>query len=202
MEQRAWSGREAGATLVLAAAGTIFAMGHHPSGLHGAGAAGAVHGAMIALLAALAFGFASFSAVRGARRPLVLAGLVAYAMGLIGHVGAATINGFIVPALAARGEAIGHDVFLAAWEANQALAKLGVYAAAAAYLLWSLDLLRGPDGEARALGGAGLLAALVPAGLLASGAIGMNVSGAMLVYGAQVLWAALVGVQLWRGRLG
>ena len=102
-------------------------MAHHPTGLHGGGLGQVVHGAMIVFLALAAFGFASFAAARGAARPAILAGLIAYALALFGHAGAATINGFVVPALAARGAGAGdHAILVLAWEANQALAKLGV----------------------------------------------------------------------------
>ena len=188
--------RTAGAAMIAAAAGTLLAMGHHPSGAHGGSAlAGIVHGGMIALLAAIAFGFAHFARRRGLERPAVLAGPIAYGIGLVGHVGAATINGFAVPALAARG-VTSHDLFAFAWEMNQALAKLGVYATAAAYLLWSADLFAEP--RARLLVALGIAAAVVPAVLLASGALGMDVAGAFVVYAAQVGWAALVGLHLVR----
>ncbi len=192
--------RLAGMALVAAAAATVLAMAHHPTGAHGnGGLSGLVHGAMITLLALQAFGFAHFARRRGLGRPLMLAGLVAYGISLFGHVGAATINGFVVPALAARGQsAVSHDTFLLAWEANQALARLGVYATGAAFLLWSLDLLRDREHWSRPIGVAGLAAGIVPVALLAAGAIRMNVGGALLVYAIHVAWAALVGLMLIR----
>ena len=195
--------RFAGLALIGAAAASLVAMAHHPAGAHSGPAAGLVHGAMILLLAGIAFGFVHFARRRGLARPAMLAGLVAFSVSLVAHVGAATINGFVVPALASRGAgAVGHDVFLLAWEANQALARLGVFATGAAFLLWSGDLLRGPGGEARLVGAAGLPAGAVPAILLAAGAIRMDVAGAFLVYAAHGAWVALVGVHLLRGGLG
>ncbi len=194
--------RAAGIAMAAAAAGTILAMAHHPSGAHAGGPGGLVHGAMILFLAVLGWGFVTFAVRRGGARPLILAGLVAYGLGVFAHVGAATINGFVVPALAARGDgAVGHDISLFAWESNQALARLGVYATGAAFILWGADLLRGPGGETRALGALGLLAGAAPAALLATGAIGMNVAGAFAVYAAHAAWSALVGIQLIRGRI-
>jgi hypothetical protein len=115
--------RIGGIALIAAAAGTVLAMGHHPSGAHGGGGlAGLVHGAMIALLGVLAFGFARFCQRRGLDRPLILAGLSAYLASFLAHLGAATINGFVVPALAG-GPPISHDVLRFAWHSNQALAK-------------------------------------------------------------------------------
>jgi len=194
--------RIAGAALIAVAASGVLAMAHHPTSAH-AGAIGAiVHSVMILVVAITAFGFAHFALRRGLDRPAMLAGLVAYALALFGHVGAATINGFVVPAVAANGHgAVSHDIFLFAWEANQALARLGVYANAAAFLFWSLDFLRRPGLESRLIGALGLAAGAVPAVLLAAGLIRMNVPGALTAYTAFSAWAALVGLHLWRGGL-
>ena len=78
--------------------------------------------------------------------------------------------------------------------------QLGVVAASTAFLLWSLGWLR-QGGWARALGAAGLVAGIVPTALLVSGAIGMNLAGAMLVYGIQAGWIALAGLYVWSGGL-
>ena len=192
--------RIAGAALIAGAAASVLAMAHHPVGAHGGGLAGLVHGAMIILLGLQAFGFAHLVVRRGLDRPAMLAGLTAYYISLVAHVGAATINGFVVPALIARGEgAVLHDIFLFAWESNQALAKLGVYATGLAFLLWSTDFLRRSGLWQRAIGLAGLSAGAIPAGLLAAGAIRMDVSGAFLVYALHAAWAVLVGLALLRG---
>ena len=192
--------RIAGAALLASAAGTVLAMAHHPTGLHGGGGlAGAVHGAMLALLLASAFGFVHFARRRGLGRPAVLAGLVVYGASLFVHAGAATLNGFVVPALAGRGDAaVGHDLFLFAWETNQALARLGVFATGAAFILWGADLLR----DRRWLGAAGIAAGLLPAAALAGGWIAMNVAGAFLAYAVHGAWAALVGIELVRRGAG
>ncbi|HEV2816807.1 MAG TPA: hypothetical protein VGW40_06255 [Allosphingosinicella sp.] len=124
--------RIAGGALIGAALSSVLAMAHHPTSAHAGALGPIVHGTMIVLLAATAFGFAHFALRRGAGRPAILAGLVAYALSVVVTIGAATINGFIVTALAARG-VTNHDLFLFAWEANQALARLGVYATAAAF---------------------------------------------------------------------
>ena len=194
-EQMSTADRAAGFALIAAAAGTVLAMAHHPTGAHGGAIGGIVHGAMIALLALGTFGFAHISRRRGLGRPAVLAGLAAYGVALFGHAGAATINGFIVPALAARGEAVGHDLYLFAWAANQALARLGVFAAGAAFILWGVDLLRSRPW----LGGAGIVAGAAPSAALLAGALEMNVAGAFIVYASHAAWTALLGVYLIRG---
>jgi hypothetical protein len=195
--------RIAGAAMIGAALLSMLAMAHHPTHVDSSGLVEFVHAAMMVLSAVMACGFAHFALRRGFARPAILAGLVAYAIALFAGIGAATINGFVVPALAHHGDALGgRDVFLLAWEGNQALARLGVFATAAAYALWSIDFLRRPGIEPRLIGGFGLAAGLVPAALLASGALDMRVAGAMLVYAASASWAIAVGQHLARGRLG
>jgi hypothetical protein len=194
--------RIAGGALILGAVFSILTMAHHPEHVDPGGLVRIVHGAMIVLASVIAFGFAHFALRRGLSRPAILAGLVAYLISLVAHIGAGTINGFVVPALAMRGGDLGgRDVFLLAWESNQALARLGVFATAAAFTLWSIDFLRRPGLEPKAIGGLGLLAGLVPATLLAAGGIDMHVAGAILAYASFAGWAVLVGLHLARLRL-
>jgi hypothetical protein len=195
------SERIGGAALIAAAAGSVLAMSHHPSGLQAGGLGPIVHGAMLVFLGLTAFGFAAFAAARGPAKPAILAGAVCYALALFGHAGAATINGFVVPALAEHGTgAIGRDMFLFAWESNQALAKLGVIANGLALLFWSADFLGRYGREARAIGAAGLVAGAAPPLLLLTGAIDMNVAGAFLAYALQGAWSAVLGIHLIRGK--
>lgn len=187
--------RAAGIALIGAAGLSVLAMAHHPTSFSAGAMIAIVHGAMILFAGMLAFGFTHFARRRGLDRPLVLAGLVAYAIGTFAGIGAATVNGFAAPALVADGAT--HAAVDILWALNQALAKLGVIAAGAAYVFWSIDLWRG----SKAVALAGLLAGGVPALLLAGGWIGMHLHAALLVYGAQLLWAALVGWLLLRGGL-
>lgn len=191
--------RVAGTALVIAAIGTVAAMGHHPTRID-SGVIGPVHGIMIALLILMSWGFLHFAFRQGVSRPLILGGLLAYGVGLFEHLGAATINGFAMPALASRGP-IDRDILLFAWEVNQALARLGVYMTGVAFVLWSLDLLRGEGRAAKAVGGLGLLAGAAPLVLLGSGLIEMNVGGAFLAYALHAAWTAVLGAAILRGRL-
>ncbi len=170
-------------------------MAHHPTSLRAGAMIGIVHGAMILFVGMMMFGFSQFARVRGLERPAVLAGLVAYAIAAAADVGAATVNGFAAPALAAHGA--GHDAFDALWFLNQALATLGVVAAGIAYALWSLDLWR----QRKMVALLGLVAGGVPAVLLVGGWIDMHLHWAALIYGGQVLWAALIGWLLLNGSL-
>jgi hypothetical protein len=196
------SDRVAGGALIAGSLLSVLAMAHHPDHVDPGGLVGIVHGAMIVLMSVIAFGFAHFALRRGLGRPAILAGLIAYFIGLVADLGAGTTNGFIVPALAAHGADLsGRDVFLLAWEANQALARLGVFATAAAFTFWSIDFLRRPGLEPKAIGGLGLLAGLVPATLLATGMTDMHVAGAFAAYAAFAVWGVVVGVHLLRGKL-
>ena len=187
--------------MVAAASASVAAMAHHPASLDAGPINGMLHGLLVFSLLLIAWGFVTFTLRRGIYRPLLLLGLLAYGVGLFGHIGAATVNGFTLPALGAQGEPIGRDVLLLAWELNQSLARLGVFMTALAYLLWSLDLLRDFSPGSRLTGWSGLLAGAVPPVALITGTLAMDVFGATLVYGLQVAWAALVGTQLMLGRL-
>ena len=200
-------GKTAGGVLLAAAALSIFAMSHHPTGIGAAGSAavmtlgGAIHATMIVVLAAMLFGLTIFS-VRQGLGGLMLAGLLAYAIGFVGNLIAGTINGFIVPAVAAEVDrATSQDVFTALWLANQAMAKLGVYAAGAAFVFWSACLLRGRPLSNRIVGALGVLAGLAPALALYFGAISLDVDGALFAYGVQAAWIAVIGLQMTRSML-
>ena len=187
--------REAGLAMIGAALFSMLAMAHHPTSLRAGAMIGIVHGAMILFVGMMAYGFTQFARVRGLDRPAVLAGLVAYGIGAVANVGAATINGFAAPALVANGGS--HDAFHSLWFLNQGLAAVAVVASGLAYALWSLDLWR----RSKAVALLGLLAGGVPALLLIGGLIDMQLHWAMLVYAAQALWAALIGWLLLRGAL-
>jgi magnesium-transporting ATPase (P-type) len=202
-EGGAGTDRLAGAILIGTAAVSAFAMAHHPTHVDAIGLGRVVHGVLILFLAAIAFGFAHFAIRRGLRRPAVLAGLVAYGVAIFGGIGAATIDGFAVPALAAElGGSVEGDVFRLTWQLNQALAGLGMVGTGLAIFLWSLDLLRGPARGVRLTGAIGLLAGAVPPLLLVTGTISMNLAGAGLAYAVHWAWTALLGLQLVLGAVG
>jgi hypothetical protein len=199
--------RIAGGVLLAAAAGTVIAMAHHPSGMHGPGGHGfglaeTVHAGMILFLGAKLFGLAHFSHRVGFGRPEVLAGSIAYGISAVGHLAAATINGFAVPVLAGRAAhgAIGHDIFAFAWELNQAFARMGVTASGIAVILWSIWLVTRSGWASRALGAAGLVAGAAPIVLLLSGAIRLNVAGAFIGYSISAAWIGAMGAYLLTGR--
>jgi hypothetical protein len=193
------SDRIGGAALIVGGAAVVIGMAHHPSGTAPPAFGEAVHAALIASLGLTAFGFSAFCALRGTARPLILAGLVSYAIAVLGHVCAGTINGFVVPALSARPEPVPGAIYLLAWETNQAFAELGAVAAGVAILLWSLDLVREGSMPVRLIGFLGLAAGAVPTALLLSGAMRMNLAGAFIAYAAHAAWGVALGFLLMRG---
>ncbi|HEY6941535.1 hypothetical protein [Dokdonella sp.] len=210
--------RTAGAILVAASLASVLMMAHHPSGSSRDMATfveqivriGAlnhlVHGSLIALLALLLFGFAEFSRVFGADRPLVRVALVAYAIGTGADIGAASINGFAIGRLAAQyagtdAAALEHlrQLMHLCWAMNQSLADIGEFARALAIALWSFALLRARTnfvlGAAGLVCGGGIVVALL------SGRLALDVHGMMVVVLAASAWNVALGVQLVRGRL-
>ena len=186
--------RDGGIALMAGAVASIILMMNHPSGAHGGPVGGIVHGGMMLALAAILFGFTAFTIGRGARTAPII-GLIASGVSTGAHVGAATINGFAVPAMAAwPSGAPGHDVFLLAWQLNQALAGVGLFATGLAYVAWAVELRR----EQPLVAALGALCGVVPAALLAAGVIKLDVHGALLAYGLHGLWALALGVTMWR----
>jgi hypothetical protein len=192
--------RVAGGILVAASLASVLMMAHHPASAHDLAMGQFVHGAMIVIVGLTALGLAQFSRALGLGRLGVLAGLIAYGIALFSNIGAATINGFVVTNLVAKG-VDDRDIFALAWEANQALARMGVAATGVAFLLWSVELLRRTGWMGRAIGAVGLLAGALPVVLLGTGLLTMHLHGAILIYGGQAAWMALAGLYLWSGKM-
>lgn len=198
-ETAARSFRRPFAVLMFAAAGSVvFFMAHHPTG-HGAGGiAGMVHGAMLVTVMMLAIGFCHYALVRGLHRLPVLAGLASFVAGVGCNFGAATLNGFVAPTLAARDSPPGQEIFLLIWESNQALAAMAVVATGIAYVAWSVDLLREKPAFERVLAIAGIVVGVLPVIALASGRYSMDVQTAFVIYASHAAWALAIAALIWR----
>jgi hypothetical protein len=211
--------RVAGITLIVATLATIPAVAHHPSITRAHDAADvlrrmvalrvadeAVHAVVIAITAALLFGFAAYAARRGPARPLVLAGLVAYALGSVTVIGAGAIDGFIIPGIAARYVgatgpqiAIAVQMITAAAIAIQVLTKIWLIATACAVIAWSADLAH-ERGIVRGAAVAGFVtSAAVVAVAAFAGYVNPHVLGIVVL--VQSLWNVGIGVLLVRGDL-
>lgn len=188
--------RTAGAALAIASILSIAVMAHHPRHFD-SGLGAPVHAAMIVLIMISFAGYSRLAWRCDLRRFSVLVGLAAYAMASIANVLAATINGFVAPALHERGAS--EAVLRMCWEFNQALAYGAVYGIAGAITVWSVQLMRA-GGMERMIGMAGIAIGAATAILLISGTMSMNVSGATVIYALEALFGVLAGVVLARAR--
>ncbi len=177
---------------ILAATGalSILLMSQHPSGNHEGVMTPLVHGGLQSVM------IVQLAALLVIARPwgwtiLVTTAVLFFAAGQVAAVGAATINGFIVPALGGYdpGE-LGTGIGPLAWEANQALARLGVIAVGTGFALIAVRLWQE---SRRPLAIAGWIAGLVPALLLLTGQISMNLHGAIFAYVTQAAFIVALG---------
>ena len=180
----------AGWLLIITGFLTIALMSQHPSGGDGGLMVPLVHGGLQVVIVVQLAAFLMVGRHFGWSVPLVI-GTLFFAAGQAAAIGAATINGFVVPALNAYpADSIGPDIGRFAWETNQALARLGVVAVGIGFALWSICLWQDRQ---RSLAIAGWIAGLAPALLLASGHITMNLHGALFAYFTQALWLVALG---------
>lgn len=192
----------AGWLMAVASALTVLFMFHHPTGHGGPGISltNFIHAGMMVLLSLIFLGFIVFTRARGFTLATV-AGLLAYGISLLGHLGAATISGFLTARFAINVDhAASHDLFILLAVTNRVLAELAVAASSIAFLLFASHLiLRSPRQTALAI--IGILAALVPSLALFSGIIAMDIHGALMVYGAHAVFTGLIGLQMARGKI-
>ncbi len=224
------NGRAAGVVILVASILTLVFFAAHPAiHSHDLGEAVAemsriattnmlVHGVLIAMMGAFVLGFwglteqlaSSAAGHSSARLILSRGGLVAYAMGALAMMGAATVNGFFVTGLALQY----HDLEPARMEplrallvfchtANATLDVMGIVGMSIGVFLWSLLLMatRRSDGGTRIIGALGvLIGAALPVLLIAGHpAMTMHGMGAFLL--AQMLWNMAVATQMIRGRI-
>jgi hypothetical protein len=210
------NGRFAGRLLIAVSLLEVLAMAHHPSvAAHDVAGAvqeigrmsaltGTVHGALIALMLVSFYCLSEFCLQRGMRRPLVRAGLIAYATGVIAMIGAATVSGFIITDLAAHltdttpaGQQISAQLLTLCHMLNQTLAKIGVVAMSVGIAFWSIGLLH-DRGFARWIGGLGCVIGLLPIAGLALGVLHLDVRGMGAAVLLQTAWSIGLGVLIYR----
>jgi hypothetical protein len=209
----------AGAVLAAATVLEILAMAHHPS-VHTADVTEAVriisqlaplgawvHGTLQALLLIVAYGLSEFVLRRGIERPLIRAGAIAYAAGIIVMIGAAMVSGFIItglmtltPHTTPTDLQINTQLLVLCRVLNQSCANFGAVAMSAGIALWSLDLLR-DAGAPRMIGVLGLLVGVSPALALMFGLMHLDVPGMTAVLVLQAVWNVAVGVGMIRSRI-
>jgi hypothetical protein len=185
----------AGAVLALSALLAGVLMHHHPHGGDGAGQIRLMHGGLLMMIALQPAVLALVADALGWRL-LTAQAMVLFTLGSVGAILAGTINGFVVPAIAAYppGE-ITAGIGAWGWELNQALARLGAIATGTGMALFGIALWQ--TGW-QAVGMAGLLAGGITAGLQLTGIIDMRFIGAIATYITQLAWLVLLGATLWR----
>jgi hypothetical protein len=209
----------AGAVLATATVLEILAMAHHPS-VHTPDVAQAVHaisqlaplgawvhGVLQALLLIAAYGVSEFVLRRGLRRPLIRAGAIAYAVGVIAMLGAAMVSGFVIadlmrftPHTTATDLQINAQLLVLCRVLNQSCANFGAVAMSAGIALWSTDLLR-DTGAPRMIGFLGLAVSVAPAFALMFGLMHLDVPGMTAVIVLQAVWNVAVGIAMMRSRI-
>jgi hypothetical protein len=211
------SGRLAGATIVLAWLLSLAFMAHHPV-IHGhkledlvtemkrqAAADRIVHGALIALVGFLLYGFTCLASRLGLDSFVVRSGLIAYTMAAGGMVAAALADGFITP------EFIGQfhgrptaeletmkEIMAFCGVGIRVCTRFGVVAMSIAAMFWSVALLRG-RGLVWAVGTLGWLAGAAPLIAMPVGLLPMSVQGVLTFMLGQAAWSTAIAVLLLRG---
>lgn len=187
--------RWAGALLAGSTLLAVVLMHNHPHGGHNMGLNRIVHGGLLVLIVVQPAVLGLLAKALDWSLSAVL-GLSFFAFGSVGGCIAATVNGFIVPAIKAYPEGqIGPDLGLLAWEMNQQFARNGAVAAGIGIALFGAALWRAGW---RVVGGLGMLAGAVPAAMLVAGVIDMRFYGAMFTYITQLVWLATLGAALYR----
>jgi hypothetical protein len=207
-----------GISLVASAILAMAAMAHHPTAGGGDFAAfarnvermarvnQAVHGTMIVLVAVLTWTLVAFAARRGLHRPLVMAGLVAWAIGAIVMIIPPVFNGFVIVDIARRALASPEtaDMLRVTLQTLSSgvgvIVMIGAIGMSIAVLLWSADLAR-DTGPARWTGVFGLVAG---AGLVIAlpTALGrLDLAGMTLVLVVWAVWFLAVGTLMIQRRV-
>jgi hypothetical protein len=185
--RRSPDGVTAGMTIAACATLMVLAIAHHPTVVAQRPAEmladvvavavpdRIVHGSLIVIIGALVFGFAIFAQRQGLERSTVLGGFLAFATGAGALVGAALIDGFLVPDVAllyvgksAETATVAVQLLSTCALMIQILTKLGLLALSGAILAWSVGLVR-TSGAARIAGIIGFVAGVGPAAFLLAG---------------------------------
>jgi hypothetical protein len=161
-----------------------------------------VHGVAIAATCAYAFGFSALAARLGMRRPLVLAGLVAYLAGCGALIGATVFDGFVTPHVASDGAvaqperlAFAYNLVHYLGAVVNDLAKLGWVLQAAGALGLAAALWQG----ARRIALLGVVSGVLILAVIVTAPVFMGMGAILAVLLAQMVWNLAAAVHLWRG---
>ncbi len=211
-------GHVAGVVILTCTALTLFAIAHHPTVRHSTIETGIVqivrlasldrlvHGALITITLALDFAFVVFAIRCGIYRQSVIAGLIAYAVGSAAIIGAALVDGFVIPLIAEQYVSLSRGMTAAAIMFSfcsfeiEALTRFGLIATSVAIFAWSVPLAR-RAGSLRPAGVAGVLSAIVSLVILAMTRTPLDPATLTLLLGAQGIWNVAAAVMLLRRSL-
>jgi hypothetical protein len=207
-------GAPAGIAIAIASLMTLVSIAHHPTisktlkptdaipaivALSGADRM--VHAIVIGTMLALLFGFTVYALRRGLHRSAVIAGLIVFTFGIATTIGAALIDGFLIPEIASRSvdataELMNRSAMLlqTCSLAIQVATKAGLVGMSLGIVLWSGDLIF-DKGFLRIAGIVGVLAGIVPAVLTLSGGY-LNPHSLMIVIAIQTLWYLTIATAL------
>lgn len=207
------SQRGVGAVLALSAIVSVVLLASHPegsahdfAGMLKEEAAGRlmdaiVHGGFIAVLAIQLVCYAALSVRLGATRVAVMAGFIFFAVGTGALMGSLTIDGLVVPGLAARyvGAAVEKQnlvrgAFAFAGGAIAILMPMGLLLQGSGIVAWGVALMKRAD--VTAIASLVLGAAIVAAPIASITAA--NPMILMLAIPGTALWAAIAGIWLMR----
>lgn len=167
-----------------------------------------VHGALIALMLLIVYGFVEFTTRRGINRPLVRAGAISYGFGVVAMVGAALVSGFVITGLAPlipHGTVpellIGRQMLVLCGVLNRSCADFAVVAMSVGIFCWSLDLCR-DTGSRRAIGVFGCFIGVLCALAMITGLVHLDVHGMIEVVFAQSAWNIGVAALLMANAFG
>lgn len=203
-------GRIGGGLMLGSTLTALFLMMHHPTSLNGPDyghlmtdwSNGLVHGGMIATLLVLIAGTSELSRRLGEGHLSVRAGAMAFRGGIAAMIGAALINGFVVPriVLAASNDQIAQLQGLPFGALNQVLALFGMVLVRMACALWAVRLLRlGTVAKIAAV--LGIMLAALSCWWLVHGQGAFGLYPAMIALTVFAVWSLIVAVQMLRGQI-
>lgn len=203
--------RKSGILLIAGSLGSIFTMAIHPVGAHSLtpdqvrhlmAASGFAHSLGIISVVMLFLGTCGLTRSIAAADRISFAAIVTFGFACVAILIAATVSGFIVPAIWShmmRDVPTATDqwriVTAGIFEINQAFARIYSVAASIAILLWSVSALRnGGFGRGIAIYGC-IISPLIILGICV-GHLRVDVHGMAAVVLGQAIWIVLVGYQL------
>lgn len=207
--------RKSGIALIAASAGGILTMAIHPIAGGAMNAAqidrlaivsGIAHGIAIASVVVLFLGACGLAQEIAGLDRLSLAGLVVFGFACVAVFIAASVSGFIVPAIMQRmARDIGNMrtwqiVIDGIFQINQAFARIYSVAASVAVILWSVSIQRNGRLSPRVAIYGYIASALIIVGI-GVGHLRLNVHGMAVVWFAQAIWFVTAGVQMCSGKL-